>query len=124
MHRIPRDYDLDVLGAIAMADGSISAAGGTASGFTSAVGTIVPPSRITIVRQYLSRGTAFGIEAPPASRQELRDVLLRDQSEGDENLLLHRLASQDPHRGLHRGAALTRRVLEDGGIQPAGLDRL
>ena len=52
-HPIPRDYDLDVLGAIAMAGGSISAAaGGTATGMNSAVGTLIPPSRITIIRQY------------------------------------------------------------------------
>ena len=57
---LPRDYDLDVLGAIAMSGGSISAAaGGTATGINSAVGSIVPPSRITIVRQYYGQQIAI-----------------------------------------------------------------
>lgn len=49
---IPRDYDLDVLGAIAMAGGSIaSGAGGTANqAYRGGIGSIFPPSRITVVR--------------------------------------------------------------------------
>jgi hypothetical protein len=52
---IPRDYDLDVLGAIAMAGGSISASagGGQTSnnrGGGGGVGSIFPPTRITVVR--------------------------------------------------------------------------
>jgi len=52
---IPRDYDLDVLGAIAMAGGSIaSAAGGSGTvGGPSrgGVGSIFPPTRVIVVRQ-------------------------------------------------------------------------
>lgn len=51
---IPRDYDLDVLGAIAMAGGSIASGSGYSSGGrggTGANGSIIPPTRITVVRQ-------------------------------------------------------------------------
>lgn len=53
-HPIPRDYDLDVLGAIAMAGGSVAAApGGTGSqavGGGRGVGSIFPPTRVIVVR--------------------------------------------------------------------------
>lgn len=52
---IPRDYDLDVLGAIAMSGGSIAAAAGgsvTAGGqLRGGIGSIFPPSRLIILRQ-------------------------------------------------------------------------
>ena len=77
-HPIPRDYDLDVLGAIAMAGGSISAAaGGTASGFTSAVGTIVPPSRITIVRQYQGQQVAIQTSVRDALSDPRERILIQ-----------------------------------------------
>jgi hypothetical protein len=51
---IPRDYDLDVLGAIAMAGGSVAAApGGTSSQAINGgrgVGSIFPPTRIIVLR--------------------------------------------------------------------------
>lgn len=52
---LPRDYDLDVLGAIAMSGGSIAAAAGgsaTAGGGFSrgGVGSIFPPTRVIVVR--------------------------------------------------------------------------
>jgi protein involved in polysaccharide export with SLBB domain len=51
-HPIPRDYDLDVLGAMAMASGSIAAAAGGANidGFGSGVGSIFPPTRLLVMR--------------------------------------------------------------------------
>jgi len=53
-HPIPRDYDLDVLGAIAMAGGSVAAApGGSGSqsmGGGRGVGSIFPPTRVIVVR--------------------------------------------------------------------------
>ena len=77
-HPIPRDYDLDVLGAIAMAGGSISAAaGGTAGGFNSAVGTIVPPSRITIVRQYQGQQVAIRTSVREALSDPRERILIQ-----------------------------------------------
>ncbi|MCP3974382.1 MAG: hypothetical protein GY720_07810, partial [bacterium] len=52
-HPLPRDYDLDVLSAIAMAGGSIAAsAGGSSSirGVNMGGSAICPPTRVTIVR--------------------------------------------------------------------------
>lgn len=51
---LPRDYDLDVLGAIAMAHGNVSGPAGptsaAASNFRSGPGNVVPPSRVLVVR--------------------------------------------------------------------------
>lgn len=51
---VPRDYDLDVLGAIAMAGGSVAAApGGTGSQSVNGgrgVGSIFPPTRVIVLR--------------------------------------------------------------------------
>ncbi len=50
--QIPRDYDLDVLGAISMAGGSIGVAsgGGTRGRFGSGMGGMIPPTQVTVVR--------------------------------------------------------------------------
>jgi protein involved in polysaccharide export with SLBB domain len=54
---IPRDYDLDVLGAIAMAGGSVSATASAAGGGSNwglggrGVGVSLPPTRAIVVRQ-------------------------------------------------------------------------
>ena len=50
---IPRDYDLDVLGAIAIAGGSVTTTAGgniNASGYHMGVGSIFPPTRVIVVR--------------------------------------------------------------------------
>ena len=52
-HLLPRDYDLDVLGAIAVAGGSIAAAAGGSrdtSGVNRGGASIFPPTRVTIIR--------------------------------------------------------------------------
>jgi protein involved in polysaccharide export with SLBB domain len=53
-HVIPRDYDLDVLGAISMAGGSVGASAGTGGGMGlgggGGVGSIFPPTQVIIVR--------------------------------------------------------------------------
>ena len=52
-HRLPRDYDLDVLGAIAMAGESVTTSIGakeSALGFGKGQSTIIPPSRVMIIR--------------------------------------------------------------------------
>ena len=52
--QIPRDYDLDVLGAISMAGGSIGVAGGGGTrgrfGGGSGMGGMIPPTQVTVVR--------------------------------------------------------------------------
>ncbi len=75
---LPRDYDLDVLGAIAMAGGSISAAaGGTATGLNSSVGSIIPPSRITIVRQYQGQQIAIRTSTQDALTDVRERILIQ-----------------------------------------------
>jgi protein involved in polysaccharide export with SLBB domain len=53
-HVIPRDYDLDVLGAISMAGGSIGASAGTGGGGGfgggGGIGSIFPPTQVIVVR--------------------------------------------------------------------------
>jgi len=51
---LPRDYDLDVLGAIAIANGNIGGPTGEqgATAFRSGPGNIIPPSSAIIVRQF------------------------------------------------------------------------
>lgn len=51
---LPRDYDLDIFGAVAMGNGNVAGpAGGTAaiaSSFRSGPGNIIPPTRVLVVR--------------------------------------------------------------------------
>jgi hypothetical protein len=52
---LPRDYDLDILGAIALANGRVAGPPGrnpTATAFRSGPGHIIPPSRAIVVRKY------------------------------------------------------------------------
>ena len=49
-HPIPRDYDLDILGAIASAGGSIAAAAGGTGLIGGASGSVFPPTRVTVIR--------------------------------------------------------------------------
>jgi len=63
---IPRDYDLDVLGAIAMAGGSIASAAGStgtrgAFGSSSGVGAIFPPTRVIVVRTVNGKQTSIRV---------------------------------------------------------------
>jgi len=62
-HRIPRDYDLDVLGAIAVAGGSIAGPPEAAGGVFrfGSLGPVVPPSCVKIVR--IVNGRQFTIKA-------------------------------------------------------------
>ncbi|MDO4588112.1 MAG: polysaccharide biosynthesis/export family protein [Planctomycetia bacterium] len=61
VYPLPRDYDLDVLGAIATAGGSVGAAAGSSSGYSagSKVGTVLPPSRVLIIREINGRQFAI-----------------------------------------------------------------
>lgn len=52
MFPIPRDFDLDVFGAMSMAGGSVAvAAGGSSTVRNTGVGTIVPPTRLLVIRE-------------------------------------------------------------------------
>jgi len=66
---IPRDYDLDILGAIAMAGGSVASAAGGAAGQGSlggggrrGVGSIFPPTRAIVVRTVGGRQTSIRVD--------------------------------------------------------------
>ena len=52
MYPIPRDFDLDVFGAMSMAGGSVAAAaGGTSTVRGTGVGTLIPPTRLLVIRE-------------------------------------------------------------------------
>ncbi|MDR1492010.1 MAG: polysaccharide biosynthesis/export family protein [Planctomycetaceae bacterium] len=52
MYPIPRDFDLDVFGAISMAGGSVAvAAGGSRTTRNANIGSIVPPTRLLVIRE-------------------------------------------------------------------------
>jgi protein involved in polysaccharide export with SLBB domain len=80
---IPRDYDLDVLGAIAMSGGSISAAAGSASnvgGFSSArsgVGTLFPPTRVIVLRMVNGKQVAIELSLKKALLDAQERVLVQ-----------------------------------------------
>ncbi len=63
VYPIPRDYDLDVMGAIATAGGTIGAsAGAAANNATSRVGSLVPASRILVLREVNGKQYAIQIK--------------------------------------------------------------
>ena len=67
---VPRDYDLDVLGAIAMSGGSISAAaGGAGPGVTGSRGSaagVFPPTRVVVLRNVNGQMTAIKLSLKTA----------------------------------------------------------
>ena len=79
--QLPRDYDLDVLGAIAMAGGSIgSAAGGTATSSGVVVGRgggIFPPTSVTVVRFENGQQTPIHIDLKQALVNPRERVLIQ-----------------------------------------------
>jgi len=79
---IPRDYDLDVLGAIAMAGGSISAAAGSASGNSafsthSGVGSLFPPTRVIVLRMVNGKQVAIELSLKRALLDPQERVLVQ-----------------------------------------------
>jgi len=61
---VPRDYDLDVLGAIAMSGGSVAAAIGSGAGTQvgggrNSSGWLIPPSRVVVLRNVNGEQTAI-----------------------------------------------------------------
>jgi protein involved in polysaccharide export with SLBB domain len=78
---LPRDYDLDVLGAIAMAGGSIgTAAGGTATSAGVVVakgGGIFPPTRVTVLRMAQGRQIPIHVDLNRAMEDPHERVLIQ-----------------------------------------------
>ena len=79
---IPRDYDLDVLGGIAMAGGAISTAAGgfgtvAIGGGGGGVGAIFPPTRLLIVRTVDGRQRTIRVNVKKALRDPSQRLLVQ-----------------------------------------------
>lgn len=78
---IPRDYDLDVLGAIAMAGGSIAAAAGSSAtngGISrGGVGSIFPPTRVIVLRTINGQQVAIKINMKTAMMNPQERLLIQ-----------------------------------------------
>ena len=103
---LPRDYDIDVLGAIAMSGGSIgAAAGGTATSANgtfrgNGVGTLFPPTRVIVIRNINGQMVVIKLSLKTAmtSPQERilvqpNDMILLEYTESElcMNMLLNNL---------------------------------
>ncbi len=85
VYPIPRDYDLDVMGAIATAGGTVGAsAGSTQANGTGKVGSILPASRILVLREVNGRQYAIQIR----QREMLRDPSQRILIEPNDVILV------------------------------------
>jgi len=80
---IPRDYDLDVLGAMAMAGGSVAEAAGGAAGIggiggssSGGVGSIFPPTRVTVLRTVNGQQTAIRVNVKRAVLDPRERILI------------------------------------------------
>ena len=77
-HPVPRDYDLDVLGAIAMAGGSIaSAVGGAGGQLRGGVGSIFPPTRVVVLRQVDGQQVGIRINLKTALVNPAERILIK-----------------------------------------------
>jgi protein involved in polysaccharide export with SLBB domain len=75
---IPRDHDLDVLGAIAMSGGSIAAAaGGTGNRNGGGVGTIFPPTRVIVLREVNGQQVAIKLSTKTAMLNPQERILVQ-----------------------------------------------
>ncbi|MCF0234441.1 MAG: polysaccharide biosynthesis/export family protein [Thermoguttaceae bacterium] len=85
VYPIPRDYDLDVLGAIATAGGTVGASAGAATNNSAArVGSLIPPSRVLVLREV--RGRQYVIEMK--QKDMLRDPSQRILIEPNDVILV------------------------------------
>lgn len=85
VHPIPRDYDLDVMGAIATAGGTVGAsAGSKSSGASGKISSILPASRILVLREVNGRQYAIQIR----QREMLRDPSQRILIEPNDVILV------------------------------------
>jgi protein involved in polysaccharide export with SLBB domain len=76
---LPRDHDLDVLGAIAMSGGSIAAAAGGsgALGNRGGVGTIFPPTRVIVLRNVNGQQVAIKLSTKTAMLNPQERILVQ-----------------------------------------------
>jgi len=75
---LPRDYDLDVLGAIAMAGGSVAAAaGGTGEGNRGWGAAILPPTRVIVLRNVNGEQVAIKLNLKSAMRNPQERILVQ-----------------------------------------------
>ena len=78
---VPRDYDLDVLGAIAMAGGSIAAAAGGSgtmgSGGRGGTSSIFPPTRVTVLRTVNGKQVPIRIDLKRAITDPSQRILIQ-----------------------------------------------
>jgi len=77
---LPRDHDLDVLGAIAMSGGSIAAAAGStggAQGVRGGVGTIFPPTRVIVLRSVNGQQVAIRLSTKTAMLNPQERILVQ-----------------------------------------------
>lgn len=85
VYPIPRDYDLDVMGAIATAGGTVGASAGAAqSNGYGKVGSILPASRILVLREVNGKQYAIQIR----QREMLRDPSQRILIEPNDVILV------------------------------------
>ncbi|MBP5620412.1 MAG: hypothetical protein J6X44_00200, partial [Thermoguttaceae bacterium] len=85
VYPIPRDYDLDVMGAIATAGGTVgAAAGATQAEASGKVSSILPASRILVLREVNGRQYAIQIR----QREMLRDPSQRILVEPNDVILV------------------------------------
>ncbi len=79
-HPIPRDYDLDVLGAIAMAGGSVAASAGgsgTVRGVNMGGSSIFPPTRVTVLRTTGGRQVSIAVDLRRAVLDPRERILIQ-----------------------------------------------
>ncbi len=76
---VPRDYDLDVLGAIAMAGGSVAMVAGGSTGTSGRGGAsgIFPPTRVTVLRTVDGEQTAIRVDLKRAASSPQERILVQ-----------------------------------------------
>ena len=79
MYPIPRDFDIDVFSAMSMAGGSVAvAAGGTGSNNRgSSVGSIVPPTRLLVIREVNGYQRPIKIDMKKAMTDPTERILIQ-----------------------------------------------
>ncbi len=77
-HAIPRDYDLDVLGAMAVAGGSLAASSNPigGSGRGTGVGSVFPPTRVLILRMMNGQQYTIRVDLKKALRDPTQRILI------------------------------------------------
>jgi protein involved in polysaccharide export with SLBB domain len=78
MYPIPRDFDLDVFGAMSMAGGSVAvAAGGSRTTRNSSIGSIIPPTRLLVIREVNGYQRAIRIDMKNALTDPSERILIQ-----------------------------------------------